>query len=122
MIEPDFDEADDGCSLPLAEHLPTASSTLLSPVQAKQMAAFLGTLADVNRLRILSLLVSQECCVGDIAAILAMSESAVSHQLRVLRINRLVDYRRQGRHIFYRLDDNHISDFYHAIIAHLDHL
>ncbi|BFM39712.1 metalloregulator ArsR/SmtB family transcription factor [Synechocystis sp. LKSZ1] len=122
MTEPDFDEADDGCSLPLIEHLPAANPTLLSSLKAKQMAAFFGTLADVNRLRILSLLVSQEYCVGDIAAILAMSESAVSHQLRVLRVNRLVDYRRQGRHIFYRLDDNHIADFYHAIIAHLEHL
>lgn len=122
MTEPDFDEEDERCSLPLTEHLPAANSTLLSPAQAKQAAAFLGILADVNRLRILSLLVSQEYCVGDIAAMLAMSESAVSHQLRVLRGHRLVDYRRQGRHMFYRLDDNHVADFYHAIIAHLAHL
>lgn len=60
------------------------------------MAAFFSFLGDTNRLRILSLLAEKEFCVSDLATILEMSESAVSHQLRNLRIMRLVSYRKQG--------------------------
>jgi len=49
-----------------------------------------------------------------------MSESAVSHQLRNLRAMRLVSYRKQGRHVFYRLHDNHILELYQAVAEHLD--
>lgn len=83
------------------------------------MAEFLGILADPTRLRILALLAVGERCVGDIAQLLEMNESAVSHQLRLLRTNRLVDYRKQGRHAFYRLEDDHVLSFYRAVAEHL---
>lgn len=95
---------------------------MLPVSRAQRLAEFLSILADPNRLRIISLLTEGERCVGDIAAAVAMSESAVSHQLRVLRANRLVDYRRQGRHIFYRLDDDHILTFYQALADHINHI
>ena len=65
--------------------------------KAQRMADFFSFLGDANRLRILSLLAEKELCVSDLAAILEMSESAVSHQLRNLRIMRLVNYRKIGR-------------------------
>ncbi|XHX75897.1 MAG: ArsR/SmtB family transcription factor [Stenomitos frigidus ULC029] len=73
-----------------------------------------------NRLRLLSMLAEQEMCVGDLAIALGMNESAVSHQLRTLRAMRLVSFRKQGRHVFYRLHDRHVLDFYQALIEHLD--
>ena len=80
----------------------------------------MGYLADPNRLRIISILAVQEMCVGDLAAVLEMNESAVSHQLRTLRAIRLVNFRKQGRHVFYNLQDRHILTFYQAAIDHLD--
>jgi ArsR family transcriptional regulator, lead/cadmium/zinc/bismuth-responsive transcriptional repressor len=88
--------------------------------KAQRMSEFMGFLADTNRLRILSILADKEMCVGDLAIALESSESAVSHQLRVLRSIRLVSFRKQGRHVFYRLQDHHVLAFYQAIVEHLD--
>lgn len=92
----------------------------LSSEKAQRMAEFLGFLADPNRLRILSILAKQEMCVGDLATVVGMNESAVSHQLRTLRTIRLVSSRKQGRHVFYRLQDDHVFRFYQAVVEHLD--
>lgn len=88
--------------------------------KAQQMAEFFGVLADPNRLRIMSALAHQELCVCDVAAIVKMSESAVSHQLRALRAMRLVKYHRQGRNVYYSLADNHIVNLYRDVAEHLD--
>ncbi len=111
------------CDLP---HDHSADSTQrlqqppLSSEKAQRMAEFLGFLADPNRLRILSILAEQEMCVGDLATAVDMNESAVSHQLRTLRTIRLVSSRKQGRHVFYRLQDDHVFSFYQAVVEHLD--
>lgn len=96
------------------------SEQLLSLEKAQRMAEFFSFLGDANRLRVLSLLSNQELCVSDLAALLGMSESAVSHQLRNLRAMRLVSYRKQGRNVFYRLHDSHIFHLYQAVAEHLD--
>ncbi len=95
---------------------------LITVEKAQRMSEFLGFLADTNRLRILSILAAQEMCVGDLAIALGMNESAVSHQLRTLRAIRLVNFRKQGRHVFYRLQDLHVLSFYQAVAEHLDEL
>ncbi len=100
--------------------LAEVSDRLLSLEKAQRMAQFFGLLADTNRLRILSLLAAKELCVGDIALALGMSESAVSHQLRILKTMRLVSFRRQGRHMFYQLLDQHIFALYQSVAEHLD--
>jgi len=84
------------------------------------MAEFFSCLADANRLRILSALALGEQCVCDLAAVINLSESAVSHQLRTLRTHRIVGYRRQGRNVFYYLKDHHILNFYRDVAEHLD--
>lgn len=96
------------------------NNEVISSEKAQRMADFFSFLGDANRLRILSLLAKQELCVSDLATLLSMSESAVSHQLRNLRSMRLVNYRKQGRNVFYRLHDNHISHLYQAVAEHLD--
>ncbi|MBD2459871.1 helix-turn-helix transcriptional regulator [Oscillatoria sp. FACHB-1407] len=119
--------ADDGedlcCDVPHLDHSVHADLLQQEPLtseKAQRMAEFLGFLADPNRLRILSILAKQELCVGDLAATLGMNESAVSHQLRTLRAIRLVSSRKQGRHVFYRLQDHHVLSFYQAVVEHLD--
>lgn len=87
--------------------------------EAQQMAEFFGVLSDPNRLRLLSALASQELCVCDLAAGLKMGESAVSHQLRVLRAMRLVKYRKEGRNVYYSLADSHVTNLYREVAEHL---
>ncbi len=91
---------------------------LLMP-EAQRMAEFFGVLADPNRLRLLSALANQELCVCDLAAGLRMGESAVSHQLRLLRAMRLVTYRKAGRNVYYSLADSHIINLYREVAEHL---
>ena len=74
----------------------------------QQLGEFFKVLGDPTRLKILTALASEELCVCDIACLTGMSESAISHQLRVLRAARLVTYRRQGRIVFYSLADRHV--------------
>ncbi|ULP71290.1 Transcriptional repressor SmtB [Nodularia sphaerocarpa UHCC 0038] len=93
---------------------------VISTKKAQQMAEFFSFLGDPNRLRILSFLATKELCVSDLAGLLNMSESAVSHQLRNLRVMRLVGYRKQGRNVFYHLHDHHIFHLYQAVAEHLD--
>lgn len=87
---------------------------------AQRMAEFFRLLGDSNRLRILSLLAQQELCVCDLASMLDMSESAVSHQLRALRSLRLVSYQKQGRKVYYKLLDHHVFDLYQSVAEHLE--
>jgi ArsR family transcriptional regulator, lead/cadmium/zinc/bismuth-responsive transcriptional repressor len=120
----DLDDGEDlCCDLSHAHHSDFAKgsqSETLSVEKAQRMSEFLGFLADTNRLRILSMLADKEMCVGDLAIALEMNESAVSHQLRTLRAIRLVRFRKQGRHVFYQLQDHHVLDFYQAVVEHLD--
>lgn len=95
---------------------------ILAMPAAQRMAEFFGVLADPNRLRLLSALAYQELCVCDLAAGLKMGESAVSHQLRVLRAMRLVKYRKEGRNVYYSLADSHVINFYREVAEHLDEI
>ncbi len=93
---------------------------ILSVEKAQRMAEFFGTLGDPNRWRILSALALAEMRVRDLAAAVEMTESAVSHQLRILRAMRLVGYRKQGRNVLYSLKDHHIMNLYRDVSEHLD--
>ena len=76
-------------------------------------------LGDPTRVRILDALATSELCVGDIAHRLGVSESAVSHQLRLLRSTRIVRSRREGRMIFYALDDKHVLTLFKQGLRHV---
>ena len=73
------------------------------------LAEIFKVIGDPTRLRICMLLSKDEYCVSDLAAILSLSESAVSHQLRLLKSLRLVKYHREGKLCFYALDDHHVA-------------
>jgi ArsR family transcriptional regulator, lead/cadmium/zinc/bismuth-responsive transcriptional repressor len=93
---------------------------ILSTEKAQRMSEFFGVLGDANRWRILSALAIRPMNVGELALMVTMSESAVSHQLRVLRGARLVGYVKQGRNALYSLKDQHILNLYREISEHLD--
>ena len=85
------------------------------------LADLFTALSDPTRLRIISVLLEGEMNVGDIAAQLEMSESAVSHQLRGLRQMRLVRGRKNGRQVYYTLDDDHVAKLYRLGLDHVEH-
>lgn len=88
---------------------------------AADLAGLFRVMADPTRLRIISLLAQGELCVCDMANALRMSQSAVSHQLRVLRMMRLVRFRKDGRVAYYSLDDDHVLKLYTQGLDHLAH-
>ena len=99
-----------------------AAALALKPLvlrEAQEMAEFFAALADPTRLRLISLLAAEECCVCDLAQQLGMTDSAISHQLRTLRAARLVRYHKRGRQVFYRLHDHHVVELYRTVQEHL---
>ena len=85
------------------------------------LANLFNALSDPTRVLIIALLLDSELNVGSIAEQLNMTESAVSHQLRGLRLQRIVRARKQGRQVFYTLDDAHIADLFRLGLQHMEH-
>lgn len=83
------------------------------------LAEVFKVLSHQTRLKILHALSQEELCVSDLAAVLGMTESAVSHQLRLLRTMRLVRHRREGKLVYYALDDEHVRQLVEAVMEHL---
>jgi DNA-binding transcriptional ArsR family regulator len=84
------------------------------------LAETFKVLGDTTRVRILDALSRSELCVCDLARLVGLSESAVSHQLRLLRGTRLVRARRDGRQMFYTLDDQHIVGLFEQGLEHVE--
>ena len=84
-------------------------SAMPEELESQQVAQLFKVLGDHTRIRILHALYRSELCVCDLTAILGMNQSAVSHQLRVLRDARIVRSRKQGKNVLYSLDDSHIA-------------
>ena len=85
------------------------------------LADLFSALSDPTRLRIISVLLEGELNVGDIASQLGMTESAVSHQLRGLRQLHLVRSRKDGRQVYYAVDDDHVARLYRLGLDHVEH-
>ena len=102
-----------------AEKVSALKRTLLSDSAVTDLAETFKVLGDTTRVRILNALSRAELCVCDIARLLGLSESAVSHQLRLLRGMRLVRPRRDGRMIYYTLDDQHIVGLFEQGLEHV---
>lgn len=95
--------------------------TFLDERRAEQLAELFRTLSDPSRVRIIAALVESEINVGALAKIVGISESAVSHQLHTLRQMRLVRARKQGREVYYSLDDEHVTDLFQRGLDHVLH-
>ena len=84
------------------------------------LAELFKVFGDSTRIRILYALFESELCVGDIAQILTLSQSSVSHQLRILKDAKLVKFRREGKIIFYALDDDHVRTILSMGMDHVE--
>ncbi|MBI4317340.1 MAG: helix-turn-helix transcriptional regulator [Chloroflexi bacterium] len=92
---------------------------MVSDAVAQSLAETFSVLGDPTRVRIIYALLKAEMCVCDLSALLGISQSATSHQLRVLRNLRLVKYRKDGKIVYYSLDDHHIQDLISEGLAHV---
>ena len=93
---------------------------LIGPGAVAALSETFKVLGDVTRVRMLDALSKAELCVSDLASLLGLTESAVSHQLRLLRSMRLVRSRRAGRLVFYMLDDDHIVKLFRQGLDHVE--
>lgn len=103
------------------EQVQAVLGNMADEATAIRLAEMFKALSDPTRIRIVSLLAQAELCVCDLSSVLGMSQSAVSHQLRTLRDLRLVRWRREGREIFYTLDDEHVADLFYRGLEHVAH-
>lgn len=103
------------------------NSEIVNKIQAEmpetemvnQMVNFFKAISHETRMRILSALSISELCVCDLSAVLDMTQSAVSHQLKILRDQGLISNRREGKEIYYQLKDQHVLYIYQQAYSHL---
>lgn len=93
----------------------------LDEVVAAQVAELFSALGDMSRIRIIAILADREMNVTELAERVGLTHSAVSHHLRHLRQMRLVRTRKDGRHVYYLLDDDHINDLFRCGLEHVRH-
>ncbi|RWU05113.1 ArsR family transcriptional regulator [Pseudodesulfovibrio sp. S3] len=101
------------------QNVNSAKKAMLNERDFLFLAELFKALGDYTRVRILYALSVGELCVCALAEVLDMSQSAISHQLRLLRAARLVRYRKEGKNVFYSLDDNHVRNM---VSQGLDHI
>lgn len=103
-----------------ARRVAAVRAALVGTGAVELLAETFRVLGDPTRVRILDALSHAELCVCDVATLLGLSQSAVSHQLRILRGLRLVRSRREGRMVFYTLDDDHITGLFREGLRHVE--
>lgn len=101
------------------EKIEAARKAALSSHEVEELSQLFKAFGDPSRLRILYGLIDREMCVCDLAALLQISESAVSHQLRLLRTLQLVTNRREGTVLYYSLADEHVTELIQVALVHL---
>lgn len=93
---------------------------IISSNTADRLSETFKALADPNRIRIIYALSKKKLCVCDLSAALNMSQSAVSHQLRILRNLKLVKFQKKGKSVYYSLDDDHILSMFNKCLEHVN--
>lgn len=88
----------------------------------ERIAELFKGFADVTRIQILMLLLNGEMCVNDIAQAVELTQSAISHQLRLLKQMHLIKYRRDGKNILYSLADDHVQTIIQMGLEHINHV
>jgi DNA-binding transcriptional ArsR family regulator len=101
------------------EAIRSARKAVNNEEEIRSLAETFKVLSDPTRLKIVMALAKQELCVLDISHLLAVTDSAVSHQLRLLKTLRLVKQRKEGKMVFYSLDDEHIEDLIRVATRHI---
>ncbi len=100
--------------------LPVIREKMPGKDEMSRLADLFSVMGDSTRVRIISALRLSELCVSDLAMLLSLSDSAISHQLRILRQNNLVKARRDGKYIYYSLSDDHVTEIYDVGKEHIN--
>ncbi len=95
--------------------------TRLRDSRVDAMAGAFKALSEPIRLRLIAAILDEERCVHELCTDLGLEQSAVSHQLRILRAQNLVRRRKEGRHVYYALDDAHIRELFEVALTHVSH-
>lgn len=103
------------------ESIDNVKNKMLEEQEALSLSEIFKVLGDTTRVKILYALSINELCVCDISDIIGMTQSAVSHQLRILRTMRLVKYRKEGKSVYYSLNDQHVVDLFNQGLEHIRH-
>ena len=117
-------ETDNGlCEVDLfhPERVATARDHMPTDDLIERLSSIFQCVGHPTRIRILHALLSSELCVCDIAQVLGISVSAVSHQLRTLRAQRVVRFRREGKMAYYSIDDDHVRSLFNLGLEHIRH-
>lgn len=114
-----FDKCDITCIHEAA--VAEVSAHMLGDQEARSLADIFKTLGDPTRVKLLFALMNRELCVCDLAAVIGATDSAVSHQLRILRTQKLVKNRRDGKILYYSLADDHVSTLFRQGLEHVGH-
>jgi DNA-binding transcriptional ArsR family regulator len=108
-----------GCDILHEDIIGTVKAKMPPEEKLYDLAELFKVFGDTTRVKILSALFESEMCVCDIAELLSMTQSAISHQLRVLKQARLVKFRKNGKTVFYSLDDEHIKNIFDQGLEHI---
>ncbi|MGI6606814.1 MAG: ArsR/SmtB family transcription factor [Peptococcia bacterium] len=119
MNNDDLDKCEVECVHP--DKVARVKGQSLNAEEILGLADIFKALGDGTRIKLLHALAQEEMCVCDLAEVIGMSQSLVSHQLRVLRNLRLVKYRREGKMVYYSLDDEHIVALFSQGLEHIRH-
>lgn len=103
------------------QNIEYVKENMLSEKTFMKLSELFKILGDYTRIKIIYSLFKKELCVCDIAEVVQMSQSAISHQLRILKAARLVKFRREGKSVYYSLDDEHIDRLFNAGLEHVEH-
>lgn len=109
---------DELCDVPVEE----LAASLPDGTVIEEAVTLLKGFADLTRLKILLMLREGEVCVHQLVDALGASQSAISHQLRTLRTARLVEFKKRGRHVYYRLADDHVRVMLEEVVSHAEEL
>lgn len=109
------------CNVIHSDMVNLVRKSMLTDKTISKLALFFRVIGDPTRCKILSILDNNELCVCDIANLLNMTKSSISHQLKVLKDNNIVKARRSKKEIFYTLDDEHVSEVFEVALCHIGH-
>ena len=119
-MKPVIELCDDSC-IGTESNLLDVKQKMVDDKSAYELAEIFKALSDPTRVKLIGALLQSELCVHDLAELLGMGQSAISHQLRYLRNLRIVKRRKAGKTVFYSLDDLHIEQIFVLTLQHLKH-
>ena len=104
------------------EQVLSVKENMLSTDIYEKLASFFKIVGDPTRCMIISILQENEMCVGDISNVLSMTKSSISHQLSKMKEKGVVKSRKEGKEVYYSLDDRHVAEIFALTVEHITHI